>query len=260
MAIRENQLRLEYQPKVNANDGTVSGVEALVRWSHPDHGEISPATWIPVIAASPLIIDLGRWVVNRAMLDHASWKAKGHHCTVAVNIGANHFSKPGFAHCLFELAKTHNFNPADLEIEVTEDALFQGNADPKSVISELQEAGFSVSIDDFGTGYSNISRLHVLPFDTIKIDRSVIVAAQKSTRGNKILKSLAAMAAALNCKTVAEGVEDEGMAHLCRSAGIDQIQGFHYARSMEPDALTRWLDDRKLSLELDRERSRKQVA
>ena len=240
VALEEGQLRLEYQPKVDARTGSLKGVEALVRWHHPQFGEISPAKWIPALAGSTLMTDLGKWVAKQAMADQLNWTKEGHCFNVSVNIGATHFSSPGFAAWMKRAALAKGIDPTRFEVEITEDALFADGLDTQAVIRELQSSGFLVSIDDFGTGYSNIARLNNLPFDTIKLDRSVIVSARSTARGAVILKSIVAMADALECSTVAEGIETEDMAQMCRHAGIDQLQGYLFAKSMTLDALLQW--------------------
>ncbi|MEP0944801.1 MAG: EAL domain-containing protein [Rhizobiaceae bacterium] len=202
-AISEGQLVLEYQPKVRAGDHKVTGVEALVRWDHPILGRIPPNEWIPAISNSPVIKQLGEWVIARAMDDHRKWVSLGLNLSVAVNIGSEHFCSADIVGFLGKTAKEKGFAPHNMELEITEDAIFSSDANVEKAINALHQCGYKIAIDDFGIGYSNIARLCSLPVDSLKIDRSVIINAGKDRRVSWMMKCIVSMADKLGCETVA---------------------------------------------------------
>ena len=241
-AIANDELFLEYQPKICTARKTVAGVEALVRWNHPVLGRLPPDLWIPAIVNSPVIGKLGEWVTNRAMEDHKIWLAAGHDVKLSINIGSKHFIAPTFIYNLKEAAKRNKFDSKNLTIEITEDAIFGSEERAEAVLNQLHDMNYSISIDDFGKGYSNISRLAKLPVDVIKIDRSLVIGALDNKRTEKMLGSTIAMAKSLGCKTVAEGVETLEQAEFVTRMGADLIQGYYFARPIGLLDLLDWLD------------------
>ncbi len=242
IAITNDELFLEYQPKICTTRKIITGVEALVRWNHPVLGRLPPDLWIPAIVSSPVIGKLGEWVTNRAMEDHKIWFAAGHDVKLSINIGSKHFIAPTFVYNLKEAAKRNKFTSENLTIEITEDAIFASEERAESVLNQLHDLNYSISIDDFGKGYSNIARLAKLPVDIIKIDRSLVIGALENTRTEKMLGSTIAMAKSLGCKTVAEGVETLEQAEFVTQMGADLIQGYYFARPMTLLDLLNWLD------------------
>ena len=244
-AMQQDELVLEYQPKICTRRKIVAGVEALVRWNHPTLGRLAPDLWLPAINSSPVIGKLGEWVTNRAMEDHKIWSAAGHDIKLSINIGSKHFISPTFVYNLKEAARKNNFDRSMLTIEITEDAIFDSEDRAESVLNQLHKLNFKISIDDFGKGFSNISRLAQLPVDVIKIDRSLVIGALDGDRTKKIMTSIIAMAKSLDCNTVAEGVETLQQAEFVTEMGADLIQGFYFARSMPLIDLIDWLDKPK---------------
>lgn len=242
LGIHAGQLQLEYQPKVCSRRRAVIGVEALVRWNHPEHGRLMPGVWIPAITDSPAMNQLGEWVIDRAVQDQQALARKGHDLYVSVNIGAKHFISPGFVETLIDLRDKYDFNPACLEIEVTEDALFASEERAVAVFDEVSKLGYTITIDDFGRGYSNIARLTKLPVDFLKVDRSIIIGAAKDDRIKAILASTLSMARDLGCRTVAEGIETLEQAEFVTRLGANCLQGYYFARAMPLDDLTDWLE------------------
>ncbi len=255
--IAKGEMVLEYQPKIAIGSGMVTGVEALVRWDHPKLGRLSPDLWIPAISNSPIIRQLGEWVVARAMDDHAIWKGWGVDMSVAVNIGAEHFGSAGFARWITATARKRGFDPRYMELEVTENTLFSSDSAADKIMVALHDAGFKLSIDDFGTGYSNIARLSKLPVDCLKIDRSIIAQADKEERVGLIMECIVTMAKRLGCSTVAEGVETASELAFAARSGITMVQGFYYSPSMPTDQLVDWVRAHEDVLVQDR---RKQIA
>lgn len=240
-AIENDELVLEYQPQVQTSDWRPNGAEALVRWDHPKRGRVSPAEWVPAIANTPIISQLGEWVVQRAIRDYGTWLNDEPDFMLSVNFGARHFVTPGFADWLSETLQAANFKPERFIVEVTEDALMSSDDYAGAVLSRLHELSFSISIDDFGRGYSNLARLAELPVDQIKIDRTIVASARSDGRSLAIIRSTMAMAKELGSQTVAEGVESREQADFVTDIGADKIQGFYFSRSMPPQDLAAWL-------------------
>ncbi|MEJ8476466.1 bifunctional diguanylate cyclase/phosphodiesterase [Roseibium algae] len=241
-AIETGGLFLEYQPKVCSRRQKATGVEALVRWNHPEYGRYMPDRWMPAISNSPIIVALGEWVIEQAMLDQKKLVDLGHGIFTSVNIGSRHFVAPEFVESVDRIRDKLGFAAERLEIEVTEDALFTSEDRASSTFKALHERGYRLSIDDFGKGYSNIARLARLPVDFIKIDRSIIVGAYEDERICAILKSIITMAKSLGAKTVAEGVETIEQVEFASKMGADCLQGYYYAKAMPVEALAEWLD------------------
>lgn len=241
-AIENDELVLEYQPKICARRQKVCGVEALVRWDHPQHGRLLPGIWIPAVSDSPAMSRLGEWAVERAMTDYRRLAGTGCDLFMSVNIGSRHFVAPDFVSSIDAIRERLNFDPSRLEIEVTEDALFVSEDRAVNTFRELHERGYTVSIDDFGKGYSNIARLAQLPVDFLKIDRSIIVGAFEDSRTRSILEAIMIMAGELGCRTVAEGVETLQHAEFATRIGANCLQGYYFAASMPIDTLVDWLE------------------
>jgi diguanylate cyclase (GGDEF)-like protein len=239
-AIAEGEMLLEYQPKVASATRRLVGVEALVRWNHPTRGKIPPMDWIPNISNTPIMTLLGEWVIQQAIRDHRRWKLRGLDLPIAVNIGSVHFSSPGFVPWLIETAAAMKFQPSRLEIEVTEEILLGSQTDTIKILDDLHAAGFTTSVDDFGIGYSNIARVGQLPFDCLKIDRSIVAGSQTDPRLRSLMSCIVTMAKELDCKVVAEGVETTEEAAFSSACGADVLQGFHFAPSMQAADLEIW--------------------
>lgn len=239
-AIENGELALEYQPKVCARTNHVRGVEALVRWDHPLLGRLFPNQWIPIIAHSPIMERLGEWTIARAMDDHGRWTEQGLDSTVAVNIGARHFSNQTFTGSLARLAEEKNFDCRHMEIEITEDTLFSSDCRAAEVLETLHRQGFRISIDDFGTGYSNIARLGQMQVDFLKIDRSLISQAHCDERVAVMMDCVLWMAKTLDCKTVAEGVESQSEVEFLARHKIDILQGYYFSQSLTVTELVKW--------------------
>ena len=241
LAIENDELFLEYQPKVHARDRSIAGVEALVRWNHSGKKVMAPSDWLPAIANSHVMIKLGNWVLECAMRDHAQWVKMGFDLRLAVNIGANHFTAPDFLSKLRDLSSKYDFNPSSLEIEVSEDVLFGSGQSAANVLVRLRDFGYTVSIDDFGKGYSNLARLADLQVDYIKLDRSMVSRAQKDPRVRSILSASINIAKELGCETVAEGVESVREVDFITHIGADMLQGYYFSKSMPARELVPWL-------------------
>ncbi|GAB1435646.1 hypothetical protein MASR2M32_18850 [Sphaerotilus sulfidivorans] len=173
-ALQRGQLALHFQPKLSAADGSLHGVEALLRWRHPGRGMISPAVFIPVAERFGLIGRIGDWVIEQACEQLARWQAQGLVCRVAINLSAHQLRQPDLARRILATLERHGLDPSLLVCELTETAMMESIKDGCSVLDELDAAGVRVSIDDFGTGYSSLSYLRRLPASQLKIDRSMV--------------------------------------------------------------------------------------
>jgi diguanylate cyclase (GGDEF)-like protein len=235
------QLRLHYQPKVAGDTAEVGGVEALLRWQHPQRGNISPAAFIPVAERFGLIMPLGDWVIDEACRQLAAWRDEGLKLRVAVNLSVQQLRQPdALLQRLRQALQHHALDASQLSCEITESVAMEDAATTELTLQRLGELGVSLSIDDFGTGYSSLSYLRRLPVSQLKIDRSFVQDLETSADARAIVKAVIELAHALGLEVVAEGVETEGQAAELRAKRCDKMQGFLFARPMPADDLSRW--------------------
>jgi len=239
-AIKAGQLVLHYQPKFDSSTLEVTGVEALVRWQHPQRGMIPPGDFIAVAENSGLMHSLGNRVIEMATRQCRAWLDAGEPRVVSVNVSPAQFSHPGFIPELLHLLRRERV-PADLfEIEITESmAMLEAEA-VHARLNAVRQAGINIAIDDFGTGFSNLSLLSRLPCNQLKIDRSLVKNICTSVKSRQILESIVVMAHAMGHKIVAEGVETVEQYDLLRRSGCDELQGFLLGRPMDPEAISAW--------------------
>jgi diguanylate cyclase (GGDEF)-like protein len=225
-ALERDELVLHYQPKVRLADGVVTGVEALVRWQHPERGLLPPAAFVPAAEQSGLIEPLTAWVLHRALVDQQEWTAAGRDWTVSVNVSARNLESPSFASFVTGLSSA----PGRLILEITETAAVDDEQTAQEALRALAEAGIGISVDDFGTGYTSLGRLRGVPLTEIKIDRSFVDTVPSSTENQAIVRSVIALAHGLGCRATAEGVETAEVASWVAAAGCDEAQGYLYSR------------------------------
>ena len=240
-AIANNQLELHFQPQVNLRSGMVESAEALVRWSHPTQGAISPAEFIAIAEATDLIRPLTEWTLRGALAQIRNWRERGVHVRIAVNLSARLLQDTGFPARLHQLLETSGVAAASLELEITESAMMLDPARALRVIQEIDRLGVLISIDDFGTGYSSLGYLRDLPVHSLKLDKSFVMGMRTSADDRIIVESTAQMAHALRLELVAEGVETEWDAQFLAVAGYDYAQGFHYSRALPADKCLAWI-------------------
>ncbi len=227
-AIESNHLRLLYQPIVNKSGEAVVGVEALCRWTHPTRGEIPPSEFIAVAEHSGLIIELGAWVLRRACLDGKIWPG----LTVSVNVSPLQFRRTDFFETVQRTLSETEFDPARLEIELTESVLL-GNVDTAEAgMLRLKALGVHLALDDFGTGYSSLLYLRRLPFDKLKIDRSFVLSIEKAADAAAIVHAVVSLGRGLGMKVTAEGVETADQQLFLRAAGVHFMQGYRFGRAV----------------------------
>ena len=241
-ALRRYELFLVYQPQVRLSDGKVTGLEALVRWQHPENGVMHPVEFIPIAEEGNLIHLLGDYVFQIACSQIARWQALGQEpIPVSVNVSPRQFAWEGIAERLLSIVEASGVAPGQLQIELTESAIMKDSDGARRKLSELKRRGISLSVDDFGTGHSSLASLQSFPIDTLKIDRS-FVERSGSQDGIAILRAIVLMAHTLRMNVVAEGVETEAQLALLRKIGCDQAQGFLIAPPVLADDVPAMLE------------------
>ncbi|MEU4220259.1 EAL domain-containing protein [Actinoplanes sp. NPDC026623] len=229
-AIERDELVLHYQPKIRLADDEIDGLEALIRWQHPQRGLLPPAEFLPAAEKSGVIELLTGWVLRRALADQAGWTSLGQTWPVAVNVSARNLEAPGFAKSVADLLAEHGTPPGRLLIEVTETAL-AGDADTAArAIVELSELGIGVSVDDFGSGYTSMSQLRSVPVAEIKIDRLFVTDLDRDPQNQAIVRSVIELAHGLGCRVTAEGVETTQVSAWLARSGCDAAQGYLFSR------------------------------
>jgi diguanylate cyclase (GGDEF)-like protein len=238
-AIRDEQLVLHFQPKLRASDGSLAGVEALLRWFHPDLGEISPARFIPIAEESGLILDIDEWTLQSACRQLRNWQLNGMETTVAVNVSGKHFlyGDPSVV-AARELAASQ-VRPADLTIEITEGVLLRDAARVRQGLDAVRALGCKVAVDDFGTGYSSLAYLRGFPVDSLKIDRAFVQRVHSDPVDAAICTAVLALARSLGLVVTAEGVEIEEQRVWLARHGCDELQGFLFSRAVSPVEIER---------------------
>lgn len=238
-SLRSDQFRLVYQPKFNVASNRCTGVEALLRWSHPVMGNVSPAEFIPVVEKTEAIHPITHWVLSAALAQVAQWQKQGLYLTVAVNVSSRNLEQPQFAQSVADACARHDVNPRYLHIECTENAALTGTR-TLAALHALRTLGVDISLDDFGVGYSNIACLQELPVTLIKLDQSLVKPITKDARARTLAQSLIAFGHSLGYRVLAEGVEDEETFGALEEAGCDAVQGYHVSRPLEAAAVADW--------------------
>lgn len=242
-AIREKQLLLHYQPKVDLKSGTVNGFEALVRWQHPQMGLLYPDKFIPLAEVSDAIHALTHAVVDCALAQQKQWHDAGHHFSVAINLSARNLIDERCVNTIETLLQEYGTESGMLELEITETALMQDPDGAVLLLNRISELGVKLSIDDFGTGYSSLSYLRRLPIDALKIDREFVDDMLNNEQDSIIVRSTIALAHNLNLKVIAEGVEDESTLTELHKMGCDIAQGYHISRPSTWHEIQAWLEN-----------------
>lgn len=240
-ALAQNELFLEYQPQVELMSGRVIGVEALVRWQHPQLGRIAPADFIGVAEQSGLIVPLGEWVLQQACAQAAAWQRAGQSLVVAVNLSGVQFKRGDLVDCVAAALLEHGLDPALLELELTETILIEGTEHVLNNLQRLKALGVQLSIDDFGTGYSSLAYLSRLPVDKLKIDQSFVRSLREVPANATIVRMVVQMARSLGIRSIAEGVEDAQARDFLLANQCDEAQGYWFSRPLPAETLTQLL-------------------
>ena len=243
-ALARNELSLVFQPQLALQPDEVTGVEALLRWHHPELGPVSPAVFIPVAEETGLMREIGVWVLDQACAQLAAWLRDGLRLSVAVNLSAVQFRDADLAQLVQATLARHQVPPALLELEITESMLMEDVDAAVSCLHQLAALGIKLSIDDFGTGYSSLAHLKRLPFDRLKIDRAFVQDLESDSQTRTIVETILLMARSLGLEVVAEGAETLAQARFLRERGCDLLQGYWLSRPMVATALPLWLEQR----------------
>jgi diguanylate cyclase (GGDEF)-like protein/PAS domain S-box-containing protein len=241
-AIDHQQLMLYYQPKVACADNAVVGMEALLRWKHPEFGFISPAVFIPVAEQTGLINEIGDWVLRQAVLQQRMWQSQGHEIVpVAVNLSVAQFQQYDLVERIQRIVREGGLVARYIELELTESMLMESAIDHGDVLHRMNEAGFSLALDDFGTGYSSLSRLKMMPMQSLKIDQSFVRDIATDPNDRSIVSATAALAHAMGMKVIAEGVEQPGQLEFILSLQCEEYQGYLFSPPLPADEAVRFL-------------------
>lgn len=240
-AIERAELALYFQPQVSLAQRRVVGMEALLRWNHPLHGQIGPATFVPVAEEAGMIGTLSRWVLHQACRQLALWRQAGHlDLRLSLNLSPHDFGQPELVGDILSIVKQHRIPPNRLELEITESMMMQDACTATAKVRALREAGIGVAIDDFGTGYSSLSYLQQFPVSCLKIDRSFVRELHGPTI-NPIISAITGIARGFGLQLIAEGVEQAEQAQMLRALGYDIMQGYHFAPPAAATEAESWL-------------------
>ncbi len=240
-----DQLYMVYQPKISLRSGKTEGVEALLRWKHPQLGNISPAVIVALAEKTTLMGDLTQWVIKSVIAQLKSWKQHGILLPVSINVTVSDFSRPGFADELERCVLAAGLYTSDLRIECLETEKVLESDPALAELDRLKLLGFTILLDDFGAGYSNISYLRRIPIDVIKLDRSLVSQVTTDTGSRIIARNVIMMLKELHYVVLAEGIEDLETARMLEEYGCDVAQGYLFSRPLSPDEIPEWLADSK---------------
>jgi diguanylate cyclase (GGDEF)-like protein/PAS domain S-box-containing protein len=241
-ALERDEFFLVYQPKLDLRTGKINGVEALLRWQHPQLGVVMPAEFIPLAEETGLIISIGRWVLQASCKQAMAWQRESlPPVRVAVNLSARQFATQGLMNDIATAIKEAGIAPELLELEITEGMAMQNIDNATQVLAQMNQIGVRIAIDDFGTGYSSLAQIKRFPIDTLKIDRSFIRDLTSNPEDQAITKAIIAMGKTLSLTVVAEGVESREQEEFLRLHGCDETQGYYFSRPISADAFAMFL-------------------
>jgi diguanylate cyclase (GGDEF)-like protein len=241
-AIDRDEFELHYQPKVSAREGRMVGLEALVRWRHPDLGLVMPGRFIPLAEESGLIVALGRWVLKEACEQVRRWQAEGREAVcVAVNLSGQQFRRGDLLRTVDEILAETEVPSSLLELEITETVLMENAVETEKILADLKLRGIKISVDDFGTGYSSLSYLKRFPLDALKIDRSFVRDITTDPDDAAIVAAIVALARSLKIEVIAEGVENPAQREYLHEQGCDCMQGYMFGKPAPADEIARLL-------------------
>ncbi len=245
LALDRNELLLHYQPLVSLGSGRIVGLEALVRWQHPQKGLVPPAVFIPVAEETGLILPLGDWVLRKATSQLKTWHGTGLGLRISVNFSAKQFRERGLVHAVESALSDAGLEPGHLEVEITESIAMEGADIVNANLNLLRTMGVGIAIDDFGTGYSSMSYLKSFPVTSLKIDRSFVTDLAENPADAGIVRAIVEMAHGSRLSVIAEGVETQDQFQLLQKYGCDEMQGYWVSRPLPVDGI-----DQKLAEEM----------
>lgn len=241
-ALERNEFELFYQPQLNIETGNIVGMEALMRWNHPDMGMVSPIEFIPLAEESGMIVLMGEWGLRAACEQNKAWQEAGFPpLTMSVNISSLQFKQQNLTTVVAKILNDTRLDPRYLDLELTEGTVMQNAEDTIATLHSLKEMGIRLSIDDFGTGYSSLSYLKRFPLHTLKVDRSFVKDLTKDADDEAITHAIIAMASSLGLKVIAEGVETEDQLRFLASRGCDEMQGYLFSPPLSASKITELL-------------------
>jgi len=240
-ALERQEFRVVYQPQIELAGGNTCGAECLLRWDHPDMGEVSPGAFIPVAEETGLIVPIGEWVFAQVCRQLRDWGGLSSPGRISVNVSARQFRQPALIDVIQRTVRETGVNPTALGIEITESALMDDPEAAAATLLRLKEMGLTISIDDFGTGYSSLSYLKRFPIDSLKIDRSFVRDIATDPDDAAIVTAIITMAQSLKIDVIAEGVETEEQLNFLRNRGCDAAQGYYFSRPVPAEQVRQWL-------------------
>ena len=247
-ALERDELLLHYQPKQDLGDGGITGVEALLRWRHPDLGLLPPGRFIALAEESGLIVPIGKWVIETACAQNVAWQRQGLPALpIAVNLSPRQFGDPALLSDIEAALKKSGMAPELLELEITESMVMQNVERAMRVLKAIKSLGVMLAIDDFGTGYSSMSLLKKFPIDVLKIDRSFVREITSNSEDKAIADAIIALGRALDLTIVAEGVETLEQENFLRAHHCDQVQGYLISKPVPADEFAAFMADRILA-------------
>jgi EAL domain-containing protein (putative c-di-GMP-specific phosphodiesterase class I) len=235
-----SQLRLVYQPRIDLGTGACIGAEALLRWRHPELGDVPPGEFMPVVEQTSMVRAATSWVIREAVRQLAAWHAAGLRLQMSVNVSSANLLEPDFVSTVTALLKQHRMAPAWLELEVTESAIMENQGTALATLAALDQAGVRLAIDDFGTGYSSLAYLQSMPAHVVKIDQSFVRNMTGGERNRTLVNTMISLSHELGFRVVAEGIETDDVRQLLHDQGCDEGQGYLFARPLAPDELFAW--------------------
>lgn len=237
VALDRGELAMHYQPQVSLESGHVVGVEALMRWKHPERGWVPPGTFIPIAEHSDLIHSLGEWALQEACRQLQCWGDNAAGLRMAVNVSARQFRSPGFTETVARAIETSGIDPTCLELELTESVLVNDRGETAQILDNLKTVGVKVAVDDFGTGYSSLSYLSRLPIDCLKIDRAFLQHIPGKRHDTAIVQAIISLANSMTLDVIAEGIENRDQLLFLHDHGCSEGQGFLFGKPVPPEEI-----------------------
>ena len=251
LAMEKNELCLHYHPQVYFKTQKLAGIEALVRWQHPEYGMVYPDSFIPLVEKWGIMDELTEYVLNKLVCQVSDWKKTGFNPKVSFNIAAENFISVNLPEQLSRLIDKYQLDPLLLGLEVTETTLMSELITSLDILTRLRMKGFALSIDDFGTGYSSLSQLHRAPFNELKIDKSFVMHMIEDEEASAIVETCILLGHKLNMKVVAEGVKSEAIWNRLSARGCDIAQGYFIAKPMPASNIVKWMENSGFSEPVD---------
>jgi diguanylate cyclase (GGDEF)-like protein/PAS domain S-box-containing protein len=244
-ALEQEEFTLHYQPKLSSVDGSLCGLEALIRWNDPESGTVPPATFVPLLEETGMIVDVGLWVIRQALLEREYWRASGlQPPRIAVNVSPVQLRQANFVDSVSQLLQEFGADGPGLDLEITESLIMEDIEGNIAKLRSLREMGVDIAIDDFGTGYSSLGYMARLPVNLLKIDRSFIGRMTQDSDSMEIVATIISLAHSLKMKVVAEGVETEEQARILKLLRCDEMQGYYFCRPVPAGEIARMLGEK----------------